>query len=89
MFHEDRIENGIKISYFKTISEAKNHEKTDFCIAKMPLNSYIIYKNIIYKILNYNNANGKMLCTNQGENEPEVEIDSHENAYYLGGSSYV
>ena len=88
MFHEDRFENGMKIAYFKTINEAKKYEKTNFCIAEMPLNSYMIYNNIIYKILNYNNKNGKMLCTNHGENEPEIEIDSSENAYYLGGLNH-
>ena len=48
-YDEDGDESGG--SFYKTIEEAKGHEGTDCCIAEMPINSYMIYKNTIYKII--------------------------------------
>jgi hypothetical protein len=84
MLYENRTENGEKIIYFEKIIDAKKFENTIFCIAEMPLNSYMVYKNIIYKNIHYINNNGKMLCLNIFENSKEIEIDASENAYYLG-----
>ena len=79
-----RFNNGKEFMYFKTIQDAKQYEKTDFYIGKMPEGSYMIYKKNIYQIIQYNNNKEKMICINSAENNNKIELDVREKAYYMG-----
>ena len=73
---------GKPFTYFETLQEAEEHEGTEFCIAEMPDNSWFSYQNNTYKIKTFDSTNQMMIC--QDENGIIIELDSSENALYLG-----
>ena len=77
-----RTSQGTPFTYFETIEEAKGYEDTEFCIAEMPENSLFSFQNKTYKIKTFDSTNQMMIC--QDENGIIIELDSSENALYLG-----
>tara|TARA_B100000123_G_C25639976_1_gene388391 strand:- start:32 stop:286 length:255 start_codon:yes stop_codon:yes gene_type:complete len=77
-----RTYQGTPFIYFKNIEEAKDYEGNEFCISEMPDNSWFSYKNKNYKINLFNSENQMMIC--QDENGIKCQIDSTDNAIYLG-----
>ena len=76
---------GKPFTYFETLREAEEHEGTEFTIAEMPDESWFSYQNNTYKIKSFDSTNQMMIC--QDENGRIVELDSGENAFYLGSSN--
>lgn len=74
-------EKGCEFFYYETIEKAEHLCDTEFCIAEMPDNSYVMYNKILYKIICY--IPGKIKCENQNTFTIEF-LDPSENGYYLG-----
>ena len=73
------------LSFYKTIKDADsdNQKNAEFNIGEMPMGACILYKNIIYRIIDYDNTTGNMKCKKIEDNSL-VDIDYTENAVYLG-----
>lgn len=68
--------------FFSSVEEAKDHTNTTFNVAEMPIGGFIKYNNKLYRIQKYNNTTCRMEVI---DTESHVEeIDSTDNAYYLG-----
>ena len=77
-----RTYQGKPFIYFETLQEAEEYKGTEFCIAEMPDNSWFSYKGENYKVKSYDSENQMMIC--QDENGEIANLDSTENALYLG-----
>lgn len=78
--------DGEEIFYLKSIREAKGKENTEYCIAEMPDDSFVVYKNKLYKIIDARYTD-KIICI-QYVNLNIKYINGSENGIYVGGNPF-